>query len=67
MDNKNNFIKGALTFVLSIVFGVSSVNAQNIDENITIRSSLNSMIEGVNKSKIPTQLLLDYAIDLVDL
>ncbi len=67
MDNKNNFIKGALTFVLSIVFGVSFVNAQNIDENITIRSSLNSMFEGVNKSKVPTQLLLDYAIDLVEL
>ena len=48
MDNKNNFIKGALTFVLSIVFSISFVNAQNIDENITIRSSLNSMFEGVN-------------------
>ena len=67
MDNKNYIIKGVSTFVLSIVFSISFVYAQSIDENITIRNSINSMFEGVSKFRVPTQLLLDYAIDLVEL
>ena len=67
MDNKNYIIKGVSTFVLSIVFSISFVYAQSIDENITIRSSINSMFSGIDKTKVPTQLLLDYAIDLVEL
>ena len=67
MDNKNCITKRIFALVLSIVFGISFVNAQNIDENATIRSSINSMFSGIDKTKVPTQLLLDYAIDLVEL
>ena len=65
MDNKNYIIKGVSTFVLSIVFSISFVYAQSIDENITIRSSINSMFSGIDKTKVPTQLLLDYFSALV--
>ena len=42
-------------------------NAQSLDDYSSIRSELNSMFEDLDKSKIITGLLLDYAVDLVDL
>lgn len=53
-----------VSFIMQMGF---AVHAQSIDENIKIRSGINSMFEGVSKSKVPTRLLLDYAIDLVEL
>ena len=38
----------------------------SIEENEIVRSSLDEMFEDLDKTKIPTGLLLDYAVDLVD-
>ncbi len=67
MNSNKNAYRRIFILVFSIMHVGGVVNAQSIDENITIRSSINSMFEGVNKSKVPTRLLLDYAIDLVEL
>ena len=44
------------------------VSAQtSIEENTIVRSSLDEMFENLDKTKIPTGLLIDYAVDLVEL
>ena len=54
-----------ITFI--IFFLVLPVSAQTIDEEyISVRNELNAMFENLDKTKVPTGRLLDYAIDLVD-
>lgn len=50
-----------------VICGSIAANAQTVDENRDLRLQLDTMFSGVDKSKVPTQFLLDYAIDLVDL
>lgn len=40
--------------------------AQTITSNEVVRSSLDEMFEDLDKSKVPTGYLLDYAMDLVE-
>lgn len=61
-----NFCK-TLVWVFCVICGSIAANAQTVDENRDLRLQLDTMFSGVDKSKVPTQLLLDYAIDLVDL
>ena len=37
------------------------------EENLVVRNQLVHMFSDVDRTKVPTQLLLDYAIDLVEL
>ena len=54
-----------LFFVLSFS-GMMVLSAQNIEENAAVRDALDKMLERLDKTKVPTWLLLDYAFDLVD-
>ena len=54
-----------LFFVLSFS-GMMVLSAQNIEENAAVRDALDKMLERLDKTKVPTGLLLDYAFDLVD-
>lgn len=39
----------------------------SIEENYIVRTSIDEMFEELDKTRVPTNLLLDYAVDLVDL
>lgn len=60
-----------LLYILSILLALHHCNiisAQtSLEENSIIRGSLDEMFEDLDKTKVPTRLLLDYAVDLVDL
>ena len=60
-----------LLYTLSILlalYNFSMMHAQtSVEENYIVRTSLDEMFEDLDKTKIPTSLLLDYAVDLVDL
>ena len=44
------------------------LDAQNsLEENAVIREQLDAMFSNLDKTKVPTGLLLDYAVNLVDL
>ena len=40
--------------------------AQSVTESSIVRNSLNEMFEGLDKSKIPSGYLLDYAVNTVE-
>lgn len=60
-----------LLYILSFLLALHHCNiisAQtSLEENSIIRGALDEMFEDLDKTKIPTRLLLDYAVDLVDL
>ena len=53
-----------MLLLLSSLFLLNDIYAQSIEENTTIR---NYMFDDLDKTKITTGYLLDYAIDLVEL
>ena len=56
------------TLILAVIFSITNTYAQTLDDNYSeVRSYLNSMFQQLNKNRVPTGLLLDYGIDLVDL
>lgn len=56
------------TLILAVIFSITNTYAQTLDDNYSeVRSYLNSMFQPLNKNRVPTGLLLDYGIDLVDL
>ncbi len=56
------------TLILAIIFSITNTYAQTLYDNYSeVRSYLNSMFQQLNKNRVPTGLLLDYGIDLVDL
>ena len=58
----NNIHIILITFCLA--FSVS--HAQTIIDNEIVRNSLDNMFDDLDKSKVPTGYLLDYAMDLVE-
>lgn len=56
-----------LIFFLVLYFaGMTVLSAQNIEDNVAVRDALDKMLEHLDKTKVPTGLLRDYAFDLVD-
>ncbi len=57
-----------LLFVLLLgqLLGSHDSAAQTVVDNTVVRDALDYMFEDLDKSKVPTGLLLDYAVDLVD-
>lgn len=56
------------TLILAVIFSITNIHAQTFDDNYSeVRSYLNSMFQQLNKNRVPTGLLLDYGIDLVDM
>ena len=57
-------------YIFIAILGIFSVNvalfAQSIEENPIVRDALDEMFEHLDKSKVPTGLLRDYAFELVD-
>lgn len=56
-------IVAIITIMMAFAF---SVPAQTTAENPIIRSELNEMFEDLDKTKVPTGYLLDYAVDMVE-
>ena len=40
--------------------------SQNIEDNETVRTDLNAIFQNLDKSRIPTGYLRDYAFELID-
>ncbi|MCM1199422.1 MAG: putative lipase, partial [Clostridium sp.] len=59
-------MKRIISLTLSVLMGMYAIHAQEIEENAAVREILDNMYENLDKSKVPTGLLLDYAFDLVD-
>ena len=56
-----------ITMVIISTLIAGTIQAQeSIEDNTIVRSSLDKMFQHLDKSKVPTGLLLDYAMDLVD-
>lgn len=59
-----------LAIIVLLVFTCLSVPIMSGQENVTdnelVRSSLDRMFENLDKTRVPTGLLLDYAVDIVD-
>lgn len=64
-----NLKKFALVMGLALVSSLyNGTSAQtSIEENDIVRSALDEMFEDLDKSRVPTGYLLDYAVDLVEL
>lgn len=63
---KLRYINKAIIILLSCICCTISTYAQSITDNEIVRSELDEMFENLDKSKIPTGLLLDYAMNIVD-
>lgn len=64
---KTNLISSCAILLLVSSLNVLYAGAQSrFEENVIVRSSLDKMFENLDKSKVSTGLLLDYAMDLID-
>lgn len=54
-------------FVIMSPFVHLSAQESSLEYNPVVREELDAMFENLDKSKVPTGLLLDYAMDLIDL
>lgn len=63
---KLRYINKAIIILLSCICCTISTYAQSVTDNEIVRSELDEMFENLDKSKIPTGLLLDYAMNIVD-
>lgn len=61
---KLNITKIALSILTILI--CCNISAQT-STNVNVRSQLDNMFEDLDKSRIPTGFLLDYAIDLLDI
>lgn len=52
--------------MITLCLFLSKSQAQTVTSNEIVRSSLDEMFEDLDKSKVPTGYLLDYAMDLVE-
>ena len=66
MKNRNELF-AAMIAVAVACFGNSASAQTSIEENDIVRSALDEMFEDLDKSRVPTGYLLDYAVDLVEL
>lgn len=56
------------SLIIAVIFSATNIHAQTLDDNYSeVRSYLNSMFQQLNKNRVPTGILLDYGIDLVDM
>lgn len=56
-----------IVLALSACFCSSAMAQTSIAENSIVRSALDDMFEDLDKSRVPTGYLLDYAVDIIDL
>lgn len=59
-------IKCIIISIILLCLWTDVYYAQTITHNEIVRSALDEMFEDLDKSKIPTGFLLDYAVDLVE-
>lgn len=63
---RNKSILWIASSILFFIMSASTYGQTSITENEVVRASLDKMFMNLDKSKVPTGLLLDYAIDIVD-
>lgn len=61
-----SYTKWLLFAALLSILPLAQGYGQTLEENPEIRTMLDKMFEHLDKTKVPTGLLLDYAFDLVD-
>lgn len=59
-------MKKLMVFIVLLLAGTKILCAQDVENNTIVRETLDKMFEHLDKTKVPTGLLLDYAFDLVD-
>lgn len=59
-------IKLLYILIFSNILGITTAAGQSVEKNSIVREDLNIMFEHLDKSKVPTGILLDYGMDLVD-
>lgn len=55
-----------LSILLVIVINIDVYSQRVITDNLAVRSSIDDMFSELDKSRVPTGLLLDYAIDIIE-
>lgn len=60
-------LKYFLPCVSAMCISLNMVAQTSLEENSIVRSALDGMFEELDKSRVPTGYLLDYAVDLVEL
>lgn len=63
---KKHFIS-SIVFLMLVSLFMGKALAQSAEENVKVREFLDNMFEHLDKTKVPTGLLRDYAFELVDL
>ena len=58
--------KIAILFFVAISVPIS-ISAQTVADNPIVRTALDEMFENLDKERVPTGYLLDYAMDIVDM
>ena len=66
MKNRNELF-AAMIAVAVACFGNSASAQTSIEENDIVRSALDEMFEDLDKSRVPTGYLLDYAVGTLGL
>lgn len=56
----------SLIIILSVIFCALPASGQSLEDNAEVRGFLDDMFGQLDKSKVPTGLLRDYAFELVD-
>lgn len=59
-------MKKLMVFIGLLLAGTKILCAQDVEDNAIVRETLDKMFEHLDKTKVPTGLLLDYAFDLLD-
>lgn len=55
-----------LSILLVIFINIDVYSQRVITDNLAVRSSIDDMFSELDKSRVPTGLLLDYAIDIIE-
>ena len=61
-----SLLKNAIVYCIVISAHIN-IGAQTVADNPIVRTALDEMFEDLDKEKVPTGYLLDYAMDIVDM
>ena len=62
-----NKIYHFLSFIIVLILSKPLFAQQEYEDTCSIRNDLNQMFSLLDKSRVPTGLLMDYSVNLIDL